>query len=272
MRWQTEVYLYSVLTVAALIFSSFGETKIDPKTVVGAWLLDEGSGNKVADASGNGNDGEFAGNPKWVEGVFGSALHFNGRNDMVPVGKKEILRISEGTMMNWINMRTSNDSGLSSMTIPYDDGAAWDAPYRSLGLGTWQGQLRYWIAIDDQNREIQPGKIEEDRWYHQAITFDEDTRKAYLDGELVEEVKGAGEITYGRPAPTAVIGSASVVVKREFFNGYVDEVAIFDVALSEKEINELMDDGLGGTLAVNPSGKASTTWAEIKIGQRYGER
>ena len=262
MRWL--LLVCAVIAIVVLDFSRVGDAKIDPKTAVGAWLLDEGSGKKVADASGNGNDGEFVGNPKWIEGVFGSALHFNGRNDMIPVGKDKSLRITEGTMMNWINIQTSNDSGLSSMTIPYDDGAAWDAPYRSLGLGTWQGQLRYWIAIDDQNREIQPGKIEEDRWYHEAITFDGSTRRAFLDGELVEEVKGAGEITYGRPAPTAVIGSASVVVKREFFNGYLDEIAIFDVALNEKEINELMDDGLGDILAVNPLGKVATTWAEIK--------
>lgn len=252
------------LTVYGLILSSIGDSKLDPKSAVGAWLLDEGSGDRIKDASGNGNDGEFEGNPKWIEGVFGSALHFNGRNDMIPVGNDKSLRITEGTMMNWINIQTSNDSGLSSMTIPYDDGPAWDAPYRSIGLGTWQGELRYWIAINDQNREIQPGKIETDRWYHEAITFDGDTRKAYLDGELVEEVKGAGEITYGRPVPTAVIGSASVVVKREFFNGYVDEIAIFNVALSEKEINELIDDGLGHTLAIDPVGKVATTWAEIR--------
>ncbi len=262
MRWRAQVHL--LMSVIGMIIVSVGDAKIDPKAAVGAWLLDEGSGNKVVDASGNGNDGEFVGNPKWIEGVFGSALHFNGRNDMVPVGQNDSLRISEGTMVNWINIQTSNDSGLSSMTIPYDDGPAWDAPYRSLGLGTWQGQLRYWIAIDDQNREIQPGKIEEDRWYHEAITFDGETRKAFLDGELVEEVKGSGEITYGRPAPTAVIGCASTVVKREYFNGFVDEIAIFDVALSEKEINEIIDDGLGGILAVNPSGKVATTWANIK--------
>ena len=197
-------------------------------------------------------------------GVFGVALHFNGRNDMIPIGRDKSLRISEGTMMNWINIQTSNDSGLSSMTPPYDDGPAWDAPYRSLGLGTWQGKLRYWIAIDDQNREIQPGKIEDDQWNHEAITYDGSPRRTFLDGELVEEVKDAGEITYGNPVPTAVIGSASVVVKREFFNGFVDEITIFDVALSEKEINELIDDGLGSTLAVHSTDKAATTWAEIK--------
>ena len=253
-----------IFTVVALMFIGVGDTKIDPETAVGVWLLDEGSGDTVTDFSGNGNDGEFIGDPKWIDGKFGKALHFDGQDDMVPVGKNEVLRVSEGTMMNWINMQTADDIGLSSMTIPYDDGPAWDAPWRSLGLGTWQGQLRYWIAINDQNREIQPGNIDVDRWYHEAITFDGETRKAYLDGELAEAVEGAGKITYGKPTPTAVIGSASVEVPRELFNGYVDEIAIFNVALSEEDINEIIDNGLKGILAVDAKGKATTTWADIK--------
>ena len=248
----------------ALMFTGVTDAKIDPETAVGVWLLDEGSGDEVGDFSGNGNDGEFIGKPKWVDGVFGKALHFNGEDDMVPVGQNENLRVSEGTMMNWINIQTADDIGLSSMTIPYDDGPAWDAPWRSLGLGTWQGQLRCWIAINDQNREIQPGNIEVDQWYHEAITFDGETRKAYLDGELAEAVEGPGKITYGKPAPTAVIGSASIAVPRELFNGYMDEVAIFNVALSEEDINEIIDNGLKGILAVDPNGKATTTWAAIK--------
>ncbi len=250
--------------VAALMFNGAGDTKIDPETAVGVWLLDEGSGNTVSDISGNGNDGEFVGEPKWIDGVFGKALHFDGKDDMVPVGQNEVLRVSEGTMMNWINTQTANDIGLSSMTIPYDDGPAWDAPWRSLGLGTWQGQLRYWIAINDQNREIQPGNIEADRWYHETITFDGETRKAYLDGELVQAVDGPGEITYGKPTPTAVIGSASIAVPREMFNGYVDEIAIFNVALSEEDINDIIENGLNDILAVNPKRKVTTTWAAIK--------
>ena len=262
MQWLTRVCV--ILAVTALMFMCVSHAKIDPETAVGVWLLDEGSGDTAADISGNGNDGEFIGNPKWIDGKFGKALHFDGEDDMVPVGQNEVLRVSEGTMMNWINMQTANDIGLSSMTIPYDDGPAWDAPWRSFGLGTWQGQLRYWIAINDQNREIPPGNIEVDRWYHEAITFDGETRKAYLDGELAEAVEGPGKITYGKPTPTAVIGSASVEVPRELFNGYIDEIAIFNVALSEEDINEIIDNGLKGILAVDPKGKATTTWAAIK--------
>ena len=44
----------------------------------------------------------------------------------------------------------------------------------------------------------------------------------------------------------------------------MDEVAIFNVAISEENINELMENGRGGTLAVDLAGKAATTWTEIK--------
>ena len=257
----------AIFVVMTLMFSSLGGAEIDPGTAVGIWLLDEGKGNAVKDFSGNRNDGNFVGNPKWVDGVFGKGLRFDGSDDMVPVGQNKVLRVEVGTMMNWINMATTEDVGLSSMTIPYDDGPAWDAPYRSLGLGAWQGQLRYWIAINDENREIQPGDIDPDRWYHQAITFDGQFRRAYLDGKLLEEVEEEGEITYGDPPPTAVIGSASIVVPREYFQGGVDEVAIFNVALSEDEISEIMTEGLGAlgfSTAVDPSGKLATTWATVK--------
>jgi len=54
--------------------------KIDPESVVGMWLLDEGKGDTAKDSSGSGNDGTLANNPKWVEGKSGKALEFNGTN------------------------------------------------------------------------------------------------------------------------------------------------------------------------------------------------
>ena len=42
------------------------------KDLVGLWAFDEGTGNKVKDLSGNGNDGTISG-AKWVDGKFGKA-------------------------------------------------------------------------------------------------------------------------------------------------------------------------------------------------------
>ena len=48
------------------------------------------------------------------------------------------------------------------------------------------------------------------------------------------------------------------------FRGIIDDVAIFNVVLSEDEITQIMDDGLDASFAVSPSDKLTTTWAYIK--------
>ena len=50
-----------------------------------------------------------------------------------------------------------------------------------------------------------------------------------------------------------------------YFNGILDEVGIFNEALSEETINEIMMDGLQTVLAVAPSGKLATVWGQIKM-------
>ena len=58
-------------------FSEICDAKLDMKTVVAMWLLDEGGGEQIADASGNGHDGRFVGGRvKWVDGKFGKGLEF----------------------------------------------------------------------------------------------------------------------------------------------------------------------------------------------------
>ena len=47
------------------------------------------------------------------------------------------------------------------------------------------------------------------------------------------------------------------------FEGLIDEVAVFDRALSQEEIQEMMG-GIADIISVEPVGKLSTTWAEVK--------
>ena len=47
--------------------------KLDPETLVGMWMFDEGTGKTAKDGSANKNDGVLTQNPKWVDGKFGKA-------------------------------------------------------------------------------------------------------------------------------------------------------------------------------------------------------
>ena len=72
-----------------VLFVSTTSAEIDPDTVAGMWLFDEGKGEVATDASENGLDGEFNGKPKWVSGKFGEALEFDGKSAYVQIPAHE---------------------------------------------------------------------------------------------------------------------------------------------------------------------------------------
>ncbi len=91
------------LIVIGLAFTNLCVSRIDPESIMGMWLFDEGSGKVAEDFSENGNDGEIFGKPEWVDGKFGKALEFNGESDWVQIPDDPSLWVStEVTVMAWI--------------------------------------------------------------------------------------------------------------------------------------------------------------------------
>jgi len=93
--------------IVSLMFAGQSYAQIDSKTVLGAWLLDEGTGDITADASGNGNDGTLMGPPNWVAGKFGSALEFTGSGTYVDCGNAEALNVNVFSVSFWYNLPSS---------------------------------------------------------------------------------------------------------------------------------------------------------------------
>jgi len=84
---------FSLIIISLVLVTQIG-AKIDPKTAMGIWLLDEKTGNKVKDVSGNDNHGEIQG-AKWAKGKFGSALKFNGKTDRVVIPNSDSLYVKK---------------------------------------------------------------------------------------------------------------------------------------------------------------------------------
>ena len=79
-----------LLISLALMLVAAGSASAD---LVARWKFDEGSGDVAHDASGNGNDGTFVGDPQWTTGKLGGALEFNGSSDYIEVPFSESLRV-----------------------------------------------------------------------------------------------------------------------------------------------------------------------------------
>jgi len=248
-----------VLFIAGVLTaSSFAE--LDPETCVGVWLFDEDEGDIAADSSKEGNDGQLVGNPAWVEGKFGSALEFVGANKYVDCGDEESLSITKTiTVQAWVEFEGSpssaiiiskygvSGSGLSYMLVINGDAGA--AGKASFYLSGWK---HFSTPINDGD------------WHHLAATVSSEGMDLYVDGKLDTALGGVPKISVSDS--TVTIGATNSNGWGTGFNGLIDEVAVFNVALEEEDILTLMKKGLKKTLitAVSPSGKLTTTWSEIK--------
>ena len=86
----------------------------------------------------------------------------------------------------------------------------------------------------------------------------------YIDGALEKNSFLAELIT-----PNSVVTIGKPFEDERIFNGLIDEVAIFNVALEKADIKAIMDKGLAvalGITAVYPTGKLTTMWGSIKTG------
>jgi hypothetical protein len=90
-------------TIMLLMLAGIGVARIDPETAMGIWVFNDGSGKRAADASDNGNDATLENGPKWVEGKWGKALEFNGKDDYVEVADTDSLDITDKiTIVGWV--------------------------------------------------------------------------------------------------------------------------------------------------------------------------
>ncbi len=246
--------------VVSLMFVGVTDAKIDQKSVMGMWLFDQ-ENNVAIDTSDNGNDGNVEGTLEWVDkGKFNGGLYFDNADDQDVVKVDMLIDYDEITVMVWFKDQNSpvrprvvsnehTDVSLTGFQLEYDNSGG--SSFFDVGTGA-RGVASFSFKPDV------------DIWYHYAGTYDGSKVKAYIDGELKGEGSASGAIKKtGIPVHIGV----STYAKSDGLTGVLDEVAIFNVALTESDIKDVIENGLEvatGFAAVSPSGKLATTWAEIK--------
>jgi len=255
------------LIIISIVFAGISYAKVDPKTCVGAWLFDEGKGDTVEDSSEYGNDGTLTNGPEWADGKFGGALEFQGRvngvKDHVLCGKDDSINsiADEITITAWVYpMAESN----YEYVVSNDRDCCGQYKGYSLSLGYTGFQI--WDDNSASHRVNLAGKPSLREWCHLAGTFDGERLKIYLDGKLSNSVAFAGKI--GTPATYEfAIGALGHGQGAYNINGIIDDVAVFNVALADNDIESIMTIGLEAVLggqAVSPSGRLTTVWGQIK--------
>jgi len=251
--------LISLFTCLMLIMTlSVGYANIDPATIVGMWLMDEGSGDMMMDSSGNNNDGMIVG-AQWVDGINGMGLAFDGASHVAIPASETTDDIQNGfTYMIWL-MPTGDQPNDNTRVMERD----WHNPAIQIGPADFYGSIA--VNADQASTNVRGGAWAMNEWSFVVLTYDGAMIHLSVDGEMVNEIEvGVPDATSNAGAEFAVwLGSW----KADGWNyvGVLDEAAIFNVALSEDDIVDIMLNGLeGGTSAVSPMDKLATTWSGVK--------
>ena len=224
------------------LYAEVGEviTPVDPGTagLVGAWSFDEGSGTSTADTSGNGITGTIVG-AIWGQGQQGSALLF-AETDYVETGHAGITGTGSRTCAAWIKTIEADRTILS-----------W-------GLNTTGNKWRIRLdATGGLRVEVNGGFhfgqafLADDEWHHTAVVLEDDgtpdvsETRIYVDGlpETARGIQGTAIDT----DPTGEIRIGLSPYHTSGFIGLIDEVRVYDRALSDGEVRSLA----GKTTAVD---------------------
>jgi len=204
--------------------------------LVGWWKFDETEGGNAGDSSSSGNVGKLSGNPQWqpTGGKIGGAMEFDGVDDFVDCGNDASLDITEQiTIAAWVK---TNDAGNSQFNPFVTKGD------RTYGL-KHHSQNSIEFVIYDKFWQVTHYPVDgsfNGVWHHLAGTYDGNKLKLYIDGTLEVTTAYAGSIASS--AANLNIATNSEESDR-FYNGAMDDVRIYNYALSEGEITALYNKG-----------------------------
>ena len=218
-------------------------TKSLPLTdLVGLWHFDEGVGTIASDSSGNGNTGTLTNMNTatcWVLGKFGNALSFDGMNGYVDCEKNGDI-ITAITIEAWIKPSAFTDYDAIITNFEWRDVSkqqGWSFRVMSDGKLVWRAVL----SGDDCYIITSKSAMEANNWYHIVLTHDANYTRLYINGSLDKEETPSGTIVN--------LGKALKIgyddfAKDRVFNGLIDEVRIWKVALSQDQLGFYGFDGL----------------------------
>jgi len=273
MNFGKATVIYVCLIAMTLVFTAQSKAEIDPAAVIAVWSFDEGDGDTAGDASPNHVNGSIAGEPNWVEGMFGQALEFNTEEDYVEIPPSPLFNPETFTFTFWIYPYTiggNNPAGRGTSTLVIANGNPGDGG----GANWW---LEHWNGGNFEFKSCQAGCVgalvpinTANKWYFLAGIYNGTEYELYLDGEF--KTKGANVV--GAPEKGLLISNGLCAAgdgcDGGYYNGIIDDVAMFNGILTQDDIVKLMDQGamktLGLSIAVSPAGRLTTTWAQVKKG------
>lgn len=230
---------YSLVIIILVLFllpasraHALGLSKAASKLgLVGYWPMNEGTGTKAGDFSGNDNTGTLTGTPTWVKGKLGSGLNFTGYSHYVQINDANSLdATSEVTLSAWINLSA------------YADGQPIISKANNYQIQATGGNVRIvWYDSGTTAYEISVTAPSANAWHHIVGVVSGDLPSAlYIDGVLQSSTPAVLSLGVSRILTNDVfLGTGT----GGGYIGSIDEARIYNRALSAAEIVALYKTG-----------------------------
>ena len=259
---QTRSFLNALLSVFSTLASA-----IDPRSqtaqvgdissgLVAHWKFDEGTGTTAGDSVGS-NNGTLTNGPTWTAGKVGSgSLNFDGSDDRVTAPDSNSLsNVSAITVAVWVYPHQWKANSFEPIINKGSNGAVADREWR---LRNSAGMLAWHISNDGQDPgsaslEFPSSQIPPNVWTHVVATYDDnnnDQLAVYINGSLYKTATGEPGGIYNGSAALGVGGYYNTTA--DSFDGVVDDVRIYNRALSVNDIAALYAQGGGSTPSPTP--------------------
>ncbi|MFJ7128946.1 LamG-like jellyroll fold domain-containing protein [Streptomyces sp. NPDC098101] len=196
-----------------------------------SWSLDEGTGTTARDSGPQRRPLALNGGAAWAPGVGGSALRFDGKGGFAQTDGPVVDTTASYTVSAWAALDALPGN---YATVVSQDGRRQENPFY-----LQYGQGAFAFSTPGGNRARYATTPELGRWYHLVGVRDtvRNEIRLYVDGALVATAApGPADVSTG---PLAVGRARWGGGNVDFWNGAVDQVRVFDKALSAEEVTAL---------------------------------